>query len=145
VHRRHAPRGSETVPIVDDNEDVREVTAVIVRSLGYEVLTAGDATEALAFVHGRRGIDLLICDIVMSGGSNGFELAERAHTLRPRLPVLLMSGYPARSVPKCNFPILHKPFRREALARRIRAALTGSLGATQARATRSKRLSARRL
>jgi DNA-binding NtrC family response regulator len=133
----------ETVLIVDDNEDVREVTAVIDRSLGYEVLTAGDATEALAFVHGRRGIDLLMSDIVMSGGINGFELAERAHTMRPRLPVLLMSGYPTRSVPKYDFPILHKPFHREELARCIRAALTGSLGAAQARPTRSKRLSAR--
>ena len=143
VHPRHTPGGSETVLIVDDNEDVREVTAVIVRSLGYEVLTAGDATEALAFVQGRRGVDLLMSDIVMSGGIDGFELVERAHTLRPRLPVLLMSGYPASSVPKCDFPILHKPFRREELARCIRAALTGSLGATQATATRSKRLSAR--
>jgi DNA-binding NtrC family response regulator len=145
VHPRQAPRGTETVLIVDDNEDVREVTAVIVRSLGYEVLTAGDATEALAFVRGRREIDLLMSDIIMSGNINGFDLAERAHTLRPRLPVLLMSGYPARSVPKCDFPILHKPFRREELARCIRAALTASLGTKQTRATRSKRLSARRL
>jgi len=116
------PRGTETVLIVDDNEDVREVTVVIVRSFGYEVLTAGDANEALAVVQSRRGIDLLMSDIVMSGGIDGFELADRAQTLRPGLPVLLMSGYPAGSVPKCNLSILHKPFRREELARCIRTA-----------------------
>ena len=123
AHPRHAPGGSETVLIVDDNEDVREVTAVVVRSLSYEVLTAGDATEALAVIHGPRGIDLLMSDIVMSGGIDGFELADRAQTLRPGLPVLLMSAYPARSVAKSDFPILHKPFRREELARYIRDAL----------------------
>jgi CheY-like chemotaxis protein len=73
-----APGGSETALIVDDNEDVRQVTAVIVGSLGYEVLTAGDATEALAIVRSRCGIDLLVSDIVMSSGVDGFELARRA-------------------------------------------------------------------
>jgi two-component SAPR family response regulator len=59
----------------------------------------------------------------MSGGVNGFELARQARVLHPGLPVLLMSGYPAGSVERCNFPILHKPYRREQLARYIRGAL----------------------
>jgi DNA-binding LytR/AlgR family response regulator len=71
----------------------------------------------------HRGIDLLVSDIVMSGGVNGFELARRAWALRPGLPVLLLSGLPAGSVEKCNFPILHKPYRREQLAMHIRVAL----------------------
>jgi CheY-like chemotaxis protein len=118
-----APGGNETVLIVDDNTEVREVMAVIVGSLGYEVLTAGDAAVALELIRSHRNIDLLVSDIVMSGGVNGFELAERARALRPGLPVLLMSGYPAGSVETCNFPILHKPYRREQLAKHIRAAL----------------------
>ena len=60
---------------------------------------------------------------MMSGGVNGFELARRARTQRPGLPVPLMSGYPAGSVEKCNFPVLHKPYRREQWAMRIRATL----------------------
>jgi DNA-binding NtrC family response regulator len=88
---------------------------------------AGDATEALAVIHRPHGIDLLMSDIVMSGGIDGFELADRAHTLRPGLPVRLMSGHPAGSVPKCNLSILHKPFRREELAMHIRAALGESV------------------
>ncbi len=119
-----APGGSETVLIVDDNEDVREVAAVIIGSLGYEVLSAGDATEALALIRGHRGVDLMVSDIVMSGGIDGFELARRARVVRPCLPILLMSGYPAGGdVEASEFPILHKPYRREELARHMRAAL----------------------
>jgi signal transduction histidine kinase len=117
------PGGNEAVLIVDDNIEVREVMAVIVESLGYEVLTAGDAAEALEQIRSHRSIDLLVSDIVMSGGVNGFDLAERARALRPGLPVLLMSGYPAGSVEKCSFPVLHKPYRRQQLALHIRAAL----------------------
>jgi signal transduction histidine kinase len=118
-----APGGNETVLIVDDNTEVREVMAVIVGSLGYEVLTAGDGAAALELIRSHCGIDLLVSDIVMSGGHTGFELAERARALRPGLPVLLTSGFPAGSVETCNFPILHKPYRREQLAKHIRAAL----------------------
>jgi CheY-like chemotaxis protein len=118
-----APGGDETVLIVDDNTEVREVMAVIVGSLGYEVLTAGDGVAALELIRSHCGINLLVSDIVMSGGVTGLELADRARALRPGLPVLLMSGYPAGSVEKYNFPILHKPYRREHLAKHIRAAL----------------------
>ena len=118
-----APGGNETVLIVDDNTEVREVMAVILGSLGYEVLTAGDGAAALELIRSHCGIDLLVSDIVMSGGVTGFELAERARALRPGLPVLLTSGFPAGSVETCNFPILHKPYRREHLAKHIRAAL----------------------
>src|SRR5262249_3022037 len=73
-----AASGSETIRIVDDNEDVREVTALIVGSLGYEVLRAGDGGQALALIDQRRDIDLMVSDIVMSGGIDGVELARRA-------------------------------------------------------------------
>jgi DNA-binding NtrC family response regulator len=65
----------------------------------------------------------LVSDVVMSGGIDGFELARRAQALRPGLPVLLMSGYPTGSAEESEFPILHKPYRREQLALHIRAAL----------------------
>ena len=117
------PGGNETVLIVDDNENVRDVSTVIVGNLGYQVQTTGDATEALALIRSHCGIDLLVSDIVMSGGVNGFELARRARVLRPGLPVLLMSGYPAGGIGKCDFPILHKPYRRGQMAMHLRAAL----------------------
>jgi DNA-binding NtrC family response regulator len=117
-----APGGNETVLIVDDNEDVRDVLAVTVGSLGYEVLIAGDAAGALELIRSNCSIGLLVSDIVMSSGVKGFELARGAWALRPGLPVLLMSGLPAGSVEKCNFPILHKPYRREQLGMHIPAA-----------------------
>ena len=86
-------------------------------------MTAGDAPEALAIIGSQCGIHLLVSDIVMSGGIDGFGLVERARMLLPGLPVLLMSGYPAGSAEKCHIPILHKPYRRDELARHIRAAL----------------------
>ena len=117
---------AKQVLIVDDDADVREVTTVIVGSLGYEVLSAMDATEALALIRDHRDIDLLISDIVMSGGIDGFELARRARSSRLSLAILLISGYAAGSTAQAReFPIVHKPYRREELARHIRAALGG--------------------
>jgi two-component SAPR family response regulator len=79
-------------------------------------------TESASF-GSKCGIDLLVSDIVMSGGIDGFNLAEQARMLLPGLPVLLMSGYPAGGAEKCHIPILRKPYRRDELARQIRAAL----------------------
>jgi signal transduction histidine kinase len=123
--RQAAPGGNEKVLIVDDNKEVREVAAVIVSSLGYQVLTAGDAAQALALIDRAHDINLMVSDIVMSGGVDGVELARRARELRPDLPILLTSGYPAKngSAEPSDFPVLRKPYRRDALARQIRAAL----------------------
>ena len=120
-----APGGSEKVLIVDDNEDVREVAALIVSSLGYQVLSAANGAQALALIDQRRDIDLMVSDVVMSGGLDGVELARRVRELRPGLPILLISGYPAKtgSADAPEFPVLRKPYRRDALARQIRAAL----------------------
>ena len=127
-----APRGSETILIVDDNEDVREVAALTVSSLGYEVLSAGDGGQALALIDRRRDIELMVSDIVMSGGIDGVELEHRARELRPGLPVLLVSGYPAKtgSAEAYEFPVLRKPYHRDALARQIRVALGNAIAAT---------------
>jgi signal transduction histidine kinase len=124
-HTYAVPGSGEKILIVDDNEDVREVAVVIVRSLGYEVLSAADATEAIALMRIHGGIDLLVSDIVMAGGVDGFDLARRARELNPSLPILLMSGYPANAgvAEACDFPILRKPYRRNELARQIRLAL----------------------
>jgi signal transduction histidine kinase len=123
---RTAGGGSETVLIVEDNDAVREVSSVLVASLGYDVISAADATAALAVLESPREIDLLLSDIVMSGGIDGIELARRARVMRPDLPVLLASGYPrnVEAGPR-EFAILHKPYQRAELARRIRAGLTG--------------------
>ncbi len=118
------PGGSETVLIVEDNAHVRDMATAMVASLGYRALSAADAKEALRILREAPRVDLLISDVVMSGGIDGFELARRAHAGYPDLPVLLVSGYPRGAVAGADdFPILRKPYRREELAHRIRAAL----------------------
>jgi signal transduction histidine kinase len=114
--------GSETVLIVEDNELVRNTIEMMTESLGYRVLTAGGAAEALQLI-GETAIDILVSDIVMAGGINGLELAQRVRTLRPGLPIVMMSGYPAAHADNTNeYAILRKPCRRGELGRQIRAA-----------------------
>jgi signal transduction histidine kinase len=116
------PGGAEIVLIVEDNELVRNTMETITESLGYRVLTASGAAEALQLIGAGTSVDILITDIVMSGGVNGVELADRVRMLRPDLPVLLMSGYPAAGTDEAgDYTILHKPFRSDELARQIRA------------------------
>ena len=67
---------------------------MMTESLGYRVLTAGGAAEALQII-GETAIDMMLSDMVMGGGISGLELAQRVRALRPGLPILMMSGYAA--------------------------------------------------
>ncbi len=123
--------GGETILLVEDDPLVRAHVAELVGSLGYTVVSAADGAAALRVLGERREIDLLFTDVVMPGGMNGRELAERARGLRPDLPVLLTSGYTADALPDsvdCNgaLPILKKPYRRDKLAAKLRNALTAA-------------------
>jgi CheY-like chemotaxis protein len=119
-----AANRNQTVLVVDDNKEVREVTILMLDSLGYCVLGAADAIEALTIINSVR-IDLLVSDVVMPG-IDGFELARRARALRPGLPIIVMSGYtamPSEAPRTSEFPILRKPFLRAEVAGKIRDAL----------------------
>ncbi len=74
--------GKETVLCVEDDHDVRQYVTVQLESLGYKVIPAANATEALAIAAEGRPFDLLFTDIVMAGGMNGRELAEQMVTAR---------------------------------------------------------------
>jgi signal transduction histidine kinase len=121
----HDLRGAETVLIVEDNELVRNTMKTITEGLGYRVLTVAAAVEALELIGGDAAVDILVSDIAMPGGVNGIELAARVRTLRPELPILLMSGYPAAIADDVGYPTLHKPFRSDELARQLRACFNG--------------------
>ena len=89
-----------------------------------------DAIEAL---RQRADIDLLFTDIVMPGGMNGREVAERAKALRPGLPVLFTSGYTENAIVHQGrldrgVHLLQKPYRRQELAAKVRQALRGEQG-----------------
>ncbi len=86
-------QGSETILVVDDEPDILAVIRHALESMGYTVLTAPSAAEALHLIEeGRERIDLLLTDVVMPG-MTGHGLAVRVQAIDPRIRVLFMSGY----------------------------------------------------
>ena len=120
--------GKETVLCVEDDRDVRNYVMVQLEGLGYKVIPAANATEALAIAAEGTPFDLLFTDIVMAGGMNGRELAEQMVAARPSLRVLFTSGYAYDSLhtqgrATMGAPLLRKPYRKAELARMLRRCL----------------------
>ena len=127
------PKEPDTIPsigrvlVVEDDPEVLDVTVETLRQLGYEVLTAMDASSALSVLRRDAEIDILFSDIVMPRGMNGIQLARAALGLRPQLRVLLASGYPrpvvssqAGADTEFEFAFLGKPYRSAELAEALR-------------------------
>ena len=85
--------GSETILLVEDDEDVRVTTAEMLSELGYNVLRAKDADSALVIIESGAAIDLLFTDIVMPGTLRAPELACKAQRKMPGIAVLFTTGY----------------------------------------------------
>lgn len=119
--------GGEHVLLVEDHPMVREHAIGLLESLGYRVTAASGGQQALDILRRDDGIDLLFTDVVMPGGMTGLELADRAVEMRPGLRVLVTSGYAegamAPEQTQKRYPLLHKPYRRQALGTRVRAVL----------------------
>jgi PAS domain S-box-containing protein len=120
-----ARRTSGTILVVEDNDEVAEVTAAMLESLGYAVERAASARRALDELEAGRRVDLVLTDIVMPGGVSGIDLARTARGRFPGLPVVLTTGYSAaaREAADEGFVILSKPFQLSALERLVRTAL----------------------
>lgn len=126
-------RGTETVLLVEDDDQVRTVAASILRKNGYYVIDARNAGEALlvAEKHPTK-IHLLLTDVVMPQMS-GPELAKRLASARPDMRVLCMSGYTDDSIVRhgvieAHLAYLQKPFTPDSLARKVRQVLDGANG-----------------
>lgn len=124
---------SKRVLVVDDDNHVREHVSELLRSMGYEVLTASSASDALELMDKTQEPDLLLTDIMMPGGMNGRNLADEACSRYPRLPVIFMSGYADSSLlsdgmVRQNENFLAKPFRRRQLSDLVEHALSRTCG-----------------
>ncbi|RST86723.1 PAS domain S-box protein [Aquibium carbonis] len=120
--------GTETVLVVEDDDDVRSTVVELLTELGYHVLRATDATGAMAIVESGMAIDLLFTDVVMPGPLQSREMARRAQARLPRLAVLFTSGYTENSIVHegrldPGVELLSKPYTREVLAQRVRQCL----------------------
>jgi signal transduction histidine kinase/ActR/RegA family two-component response regulator len=117
-----------SVLVVEDNDDVRELAESVLGMAGYAVLAAACGEQALALLRQGARVDLLFTDVIMPGGMNGLQLVDEAHRLRPRLPVLVTTGYmdelpgpgPAQGQ---RLNVLAKPYKHGDLLERVQAAL----------------------
>jgi signal transduction histidine kinase/ActR/RegA family two-component response regulator len=121
-------KGCETVLAVEDNEGVLEFARTALEDLGYQVLTAKDGPGALARLEGEEMIDLLFTDVVMTKEMTGRQLADRARSIRPSLPVLFTTGYSRNAIVHqgrldANVHLLSKPYTQGELAKKVRAVL----------------------
>jgi two-component system cell cycle sensor histidine kinase/response regulator CckA len=124
-------RGDETILVVEDEISLRSLIARVLGSLGYRVLIAGTGAQALQVAtEADSRLDLLLTDVVLPGGMQGTDLARDLLTSMPNLPVLYMSGYARDAIVHggrldegVNF--LEKPFTPDALAKMVRAVLSG--------------------
>jgi CheY-like chemotaxis protein len=121
---------NRAVLLVEDNEPLRLATARQLRDLGYRVREAGNSDAALSLLRSNEPLDLLFSDVVMPGQLDGMDLADEAKRLRPGLAVLLTSGFARvqggrRRLEDSPFTTLKKPYSRQDLAQKLRAALAG--------------------
>jgi signal transduction histidine kinase/ActR/RegA family two-component response regulator len=125
VLTRH-PRKGAVILLVDDDSAVREVTAAILRDLGYVVLEVGSGGAALDLLDKQARIDLALLDFAMPG-MNGMEVARQVQAKLPALPILFVTGYAdvtaLREVGEAR--IIQKPFVGDELANKVHAALAG--------------------
>jgi two-component system cell cycle sensor histidine kinase/response regulator CckA len=125
---RPAPRGTETILLVEDNPTVRVIAREVLQRQGYHVLEALDSEGALEITEKHEGeIALLLTDVIMPQMS-GRELADRFARLRPEARVLFVSGYTDdaivhHGVLEREMHFLQKPFTGDALLRKVREVL----------------------
>jgi PAS domain S-box-containing protein len=126
--RSEAPRGSETILLVEDEEAVRHLLLEVLTGSGYHVLLAASGAEALKISRAHGGaVDLLLSDVVMPG-MGGREVAAVLAAERPALRVLFASGYTAEAIARqgvleAGLDLIHKPFTPDALLQRVRERL----------------------
>ena len=119
------PAEPSRILLVEDDDEVAEATAELLRDSGFQVDRVHVGKAALAALDRDPTIELVMSDIVMPGGMSGLELARTLREQRPKLAVVLATGYSqyARQVVTEGFTLVEKPYRRDVLAGSLRAAI----------------------
>ena len=128
-------RKARKVLLVDDDGDVRATAVNLLTTLGYEVLVAASGAEALDILARDEGIDVLFTDVMMPGGMDGGEVAEKAREIRPDIKILFASGYFEDALVRhgniaANTHLLVKPYRRRDLAKMMNMILADEVRGT---------------
>ena len=128
VVKEELPHGSETILVVEDEEEVRKLAVRILKKQGYTVLDAPDGDGALVICGERKDpIHLILTDVVMPGMS-GRQLADRLGSFHPEMKVLYMSGYTDNAIThhgvlEKGMNYIQKPFTVDGLIRKVREVL----------------------
>jgi two-component system, cell cycle sensor histidine kinase and response regulator CckA len=123
-----AQGGTETILLVEDDTELRQLTSSVLGDCGYTVLPAADAEEGLALCRAnKRTLHLLVTDVIMPG-LNGRQLAEQVQLISPQTKILYISGYTNNAIVHCGvldtgLRFLAKPFSLPALIAKVREVL----------------------
>jgi PAS domain S-box-containing protein len=118
--------GTETILLVEDDEQVRRMVRMTLRLFGYEVLEAGNGIEAIRmWEHHGAKVSLVFTDMVMPGGLSGLDLAERLRQSKPALKALISSGYAPDLIQRqgglpAGMRFLAKPYDPKSLGKVVR-------------------------
>lgn len=112
-------RGAGTILLVEDEDQVLEALKMNIEDFGYSVVAAANGAAALDQYRSGTHIDLLLTDLVMPGGINGFEVAQAIQRDRPAMPVIYMTGHTDQKAQENGVPenaiVLRKPFQSDKL------------------------------
>jgi PAS domain S-box-containing protein len=119
----------ETILVVEDNAEVRDITVKRLDMLGYRVVTAENGPDALKVLTSSGKIDLLFSDVMMPGGMSGFDLIRWVRANKPSIKTLLTSGFTGDVAKNGNsdladVEVVRKPYAIAELARAVREALS---------------------
>jgi DNA-binding NtrC family response regulator len=117
---------ARTILVVEDEALLRLVVVEILQEAGFTVLQAPDGTQGCAILRSETDVDLLISDIKMPG-MNGYDVAQAGLSVRPKLRVMLMTGYAQEPLPDsmrdAGIEVIHKPFDFDDFVRKVQKKL----------------------
>jgi PAS domain S-box-containing protein len=127
--RSHAKLTGKVL-VVDDEPDLLETATTYLNEMGYTTYQAHDGASALEVIEQNADLDLIVTDIVMPGGMNGVELAQKVRQRLPHVKLIYSSGFPAdaltdKSLHLADGPLLQKPYERVGFGAVVSAAMEG--------------------